>query len=419
MSAKFKSVALSAVMMASLLAAGAASAQIVVGGGATLPEILYDDILPSGVGKFDYSYTGTGSGAGKTAFFNNSATAFDNESLSPAPTPAVPLPNPWGASQSVHFAGSDSALTSTELGNYNSAHLSGWGRLIQIPTVATSVLLPYKRSGTTALNLTTAQVCGIFGYKAGFRTWGNILGNGDTTPIAVVYRTDTSGTSELLSRFLSGACGSGSGFVVSNSFATAVGGAVTAAGGTFPPAGWQGFTGSSGVSGAMTTDGRLGYLSPETGYTGSDNSVVAKINGNLPDAAGIRTVLGAQTIGSTPANPLTWVPTYAVPATGYPIFGTTNVLVNQCYKDAGVKTKIVAFLTKLYGTPGTPGTGPDAATTAKIVAHNFVTLPDGTGGTGGTQNWIGSIKNTFLDSNNPLGIGNTNVCNGIGRPLQN
>ena len=85
MNAKFKTAALSAVTMACLLAAGAASAQIAVGGGATLPEILYDEILPSGVGLTNFSYTGTGSGAGKSAFFSNSATAFKNESVSGTP----------------------------------------------------------------------------------------------------------------------------------------------------------------------------------------------------------------------------------------------------------------------------------------------------------------------------------------------
>lgn len=34
-------------------------------------------------------------------------------------------------------------------------------------------------------------------------------------------------------------------------------------------------------------------------------------------------------------------------------------------------------------------------------------------------NWRTAIAGTFLNSSAPLGIGNTNVCNGKGRPLQN
>ncbi|HEX7866135.1 MAG TPA: substrate-binding domain-containing protein [Variovorax sp.] len=403
MRAIFKPVAMATVMVAGLLAAGAASAQIAVSGGATLPQPLYNDILPYAFGVGGVSYTGTGSGTGKTAFFNNNATLFRDETQASRPA--------WPATQSVHFVGSDSALTATELSSYNSAHLSGWGRLIQIPAVATSVLLPFTRSGATALNLPTAKVCAIFGNKAGGQTWGDILGNSDTTPIAVVYRTDTSGTTELLSRFLAGACGSGSGFVVSNSFATAVGGAV----GTIP-ANWVGVSGSPAVNSALATDARLGYLSPDSQYTGIDATKVAKINGNLPDPDAIRTVLSAQSlpVGGAPANPLAWVPTYSVPTSGYPIFGTTNLLINQCYKDAGVQAKIVTLLNNLYNTLSTD---PDSQTTAKIKSHNFVTLPDDRAGN--TNNWKLAIKNTFLNSSNSLGIGNTNVCNGIGRPLQN
>ncbi|WP_422086748.1 MULTISPECIES: substrate-binding domain-containing protein [Variovorax] len=418
MSAKFKSVALSAVMMAGLLAAGAASAQIAVGGGATLPEILYDEILPSGVGLTDFTYTGTGSGAGKTAFYNNNATVFDNESLSPAPTAAVPLPNPWPATQSVHFAGSDSAVTSTELSNYNTVttgtpaspltRLAAWGPLIQIPAVATSVLIPYKRTGISNLDLTDAKMCAIFSKKSGGQTWGQVRGTTDTTAVQVVYRTDTSGTTELLSRYLVAAC-PGSGFVVSNSFATMVAGALPS-GTTLATTGWLGVNGSGGMSGAFGTNGRIGYLSPDSTYTGSSNAVVSKINGNLPVASSIKAVLGAVSLpvggASQASNPLAWVPAYAKPASGYPIFGTTNLLVNQCYKDAAVQAKIKAFLVDLFGT----------TYDAQITAHNFVNLPDGTAG---TNNWKAAVASTFLDASSNLGIGNTNVCNGIGRPLSN
>ncbi|QNK67000.1 substrate-binding domain-containing protein [Variovorax sp. PAMC26660] len=394
MNAKFKTVALSAVMMAGLMAAGAVSAQTAVGGGATLPEALYKDLLPSGVGLTDYTYTGTGSGAGKKAFLNNnpqatSGSEFRDESQSTRPI--------WPTTQSVHFAGSDSALTQAELDAYNPAHLSGWGPVIQVTGVGTAVLVPYKRSGIANLNLTDAQMCAVFSNKTGGQTWGQLRGTSDTTTVKVIYRTETSGTTELLSRYLKAACPT-SNFTISNSFATVVGTALT--GGTIP-AHWVGATGSDGVKAALTTDSRLGYLSPDPAYTGSSNAVVARVNGNLPTAASIQTALGAQSLPLTgdATKPLNWVPAYVkpTPATGtgsvYPIFGTTNLLVNQCYANAGAQAKVLDFLTRLYDTDVEP--------------HNFVNVPAA---------WKTAITNNFLTASSNLGIGNTNVCNGIGRP---
>ncbi|QRF62034.1 MULTISPECIES: substrate-binding domain-containing protein [Variovorax] len=435
MRAMFKPVAIAAVMVVGVLAAGAASAQIAVGGGATLPELLYDDALPSGVGLTDFSYTGTGSGAGKTAFFTNNATGFKNESL--ATTPA------WGATQSVHFAGSDSLMTAAERNSYTNdvfpaggtqTRQAAWGRQIQLPTVATSVLIPYKRTGVSTLNLTDAQMCAVFANKPLITTtqpnlmWEQVLGtattaNPGTNLVRVVYRSETSGTTELLSRYLVEAC-PGAGFVVSNSFTTAVAGALSAATGSSAiPAHWVAVTGSSGMSGAFGTDGRVGYLSPEPLYTGSNNAVVARINGNLPSSSAIKTQLAGTSLpvggASQSTDPLAWVPAYSKPASGYPIFGTTNILVNQCYKDAAVQTKVRNFLAKIYGLPAigaNPATLPDSATMTKVANHNFIALPDGSVG---TNNWNTQIKNVFLNPSNPLGIGNTSVCASVGRPLTN
>ncbi|WP_418126167.1 hypothetical protein [Variovorax sp. 160MFSha2.1] len=105
MHAMHKLAAMAALTAAGLLTAATASAQITVGGGSTLPEPLYGQLLPSGVGLFDSSYSGTGSGEGKQAFFTNNATVFRNESLAARP--------PWPTSQSVHFVASESVVTAT------------------------------------------------------------------------------------------------------------------------------------------------------------------------------------------------------------------------------------------------------------------------------------------------------------------
>jgi len=415
MNGKLKMVTLSAMVMVGLMAAGAISAQT-VGGGVTLPEPLYDALLPSGVGSFDFTYTGTGSGAGKKAFLNNNpqATAdseFRDESLAARPI--------WPTTQSVHFVGSDSLLTSAEKNSYNNDNFLGtssapktrqqaWGPLIQIPTVATAVLIPYKSStisAVTDLNLSDAKMCAVFSQKTGGRTWGEVLGTTDNTPVQVVYQADDSGTTELLSRYLVAACW-GSGFVVSNSFAAVVAGALPS-GTTLASTGWRSVKGDGGMSSSFGGAGRIGYMSPDPAYNPSGNTRIAKVNGFLPVAASIKNALGAQSLplGNAANDPQAWVPAYIKPpvsgsGASYPIFGTTNLLINQCYANATAQSNIMVFLGDLYSS-------------SLVGTHGFVDLPDGTNG---TNDWRGAIVSTFMDSASSLGIGNTNVCNGIGRP---
>src|SRR5690606_23740249 len=78
-----------------------------------------------------------------------------------------------------------------------------YGPLLQFPSVATSVTIPFNKTGA-ALNLTDAQVCGIFSGR--ISTWQGVTGSGRTGAIQVVYRNESSGTSELLTRFLSTVC---------------------------------------------------------------------------------------------------------------------------------------------------------------------------------------------------------------------
>lgn len=376
-----KSVA--AVVLAGLSMVGAsASAQTVVGGGATLPQVFYTGLINSEFANFA-AYVGTGSGTGKTAFVTNNGSLFN------AP------------GSSVHYAGSDSALTTGNLTTYNTTSGGNWGPLIQIPAVATAVLLPYQVSGQTALNLTDDQVCQVFGVAD--QTWGDVLGTSDATQVRVVYRTDGSGTTELLANYLAAAC-DGWGFTVSNSFATVVGGAL----GEPIPAHWIGANGSSGVSAVFdgANNGAFGYLSPDSEYTGDDNSVVARVNGYLPDAESIQAGIADQAppSGVAAADPLAWVPPYVRPSTGYPIFGTTNLIVNQCYTDGNVEAEIVDFVTRIHElndealAPGQDN---------QITARNFIQMP-------GT--WNDAIRDTFLSSSSPLAIGNATACGSTGRP---
>ncbi|MGN4049280.1 substrate-binding domain-containing protein [Pseudomonas sp. SM4] len=360
---------------ASLTVAALASAQAmaVTGGGATLPAALYkgsaDSILPA-----NFSYAAIGSGGGKTAFLKNNPAGF-------------------GTTGTVHFAGSDSILSASELSTYNTDFGASYGPLIQLPSVATSVAIPYKKSGQTALNLTSAQLCDAFsGAKT---TWGALLGTADTTPIRVVYRNVSSGTTEILTRHLNSVCSSQ--FVTNSTFTAA------RVGGGALPTGWVGVANTSDVATAVNAvDGSIGYVGPD-GVDATSNAVVARVNGVQPTSANVTLALLSASAPSTAAqaaNPANWSPVVPNPTSGYKLAAYTNFIFGQCYKDAAVAADVKAFLTTHYSNPGN-----NAATQA----HKFVAVPTA---------WKTAVTANFItnSSGNNLDINNASVCNAIGRP---
>ncbi|HBP5453950.1 substrate-binding domain-containing protein [Pseudomonas aeruginosa] len=345
----------------------------VTGGGATLPEALYkgspDSILPA-----TFSYEGVGSSAGKRAFLTNDPVLF-------------------GATGSVHYAGSDSVLRNVELLDYLVRFNEEYGPLIQIPSVVTPVVVPYRKAGTTALNLSSLQLCDVF---SGARTtWGQLLGSGDTTPIRIVYRVDGSGTSELLARHLNSICPTR--FATGPLFANArlpLNGPL--------PANWTGVSSDAEVRSAINAvDGSIGYAGPE-GLPLSDNAKIARVNGLLPSAANVVAAVSTvvpPTTTTARANPLEWVPTFANPTRGYAIVGYTNFIFSQCYRDANAASQIRAFLTRHYGS---------SVNNAATVAHGFVPL---------VAIWKSAVMNTFVSGNGEnLNINNPNICTNRGRP---
>ncbi|MGY4663941.1 MULTISPECIES: substrate-binding domain-containing protein [Pseudomonas] len=374
---------------ASLAVAALASAQsmaAVVGGGATLPEQLYNTpgVLTPGFG----TYYGVGSGGGKTAVLTNNIGSL---------TTTLP------AGTTVDYAGSDSILNATEISNYKTAHQdvpatdpANWGPLLQFPSAATSVTIPYNKAGTTNLNLTSEQLClALSANNGAARTWGEVLGTSDTTPVRVVYRSGSSGTSEILTRHLNNRCPSV--FTsVSSTFANAHPGA--------EPASWIGVSGSAAVASTVaSTAGAIGYVGPED-VDATNNAVVARINGLLPTVGNVQTALSTIAPPSTAADraDLTkWAPVLPNPATGYSIVGYTNFIFGQCYKDTADVSSIRSFLTKHYN--ATFASSNDQA----IIDKKLIPL---------TSTWKTAIRNAFIPPTSAQGVNNASVCNGIGRP---
>ncbi|QXH49256.1 substrate-binding domain-containing protein [Pseudomonas fakonensis] len=378
------------VIAASLVAASLASAQsmaAVVGGGATLPEYLYngnpstgfEGILPSG-----FSYTGVGSGGGKTAFLTNAPASIGQ-----------------AAGTNVDFAGSDSVLSTSELSTYTANHGNDWGNLIQVPAVGTTVTIPFKKAGLNSLTLTASQLCGVFSGTTS--TWGQLLGSADTTPIKVVYRSGSSGTTELLARFLNDSCPAA--FSVSSTFTSANVGA--------EPATWVAAATSQAVVDAVeASDGTIGYVSPDfvdVWDAGKVASVKKLASGTAqlptPDQAQAALASAAAPTGDDRLLPAKWAVTFgsgatdkAVPTSGYPIVGYTNLLVGQCYSNAADAADIRGFLNDLYS-----GTHNDL-----IEAHSFIPVPAA---------FAAEVKKAFLDNsyNQGTDIQNASVCTGIGR----
>ncbi len=399
------------VLAVSMVVAGLCSAQAmaaVVGGGATLPQGLYgvpdtgsvaaaDGILngASPLAGFD-NYVGIGSGGGKTSFLTNNSNllVWDVDGVSTtAPTQVYPT------AVTVDYAGSDSILSATELSTYRAAHQSpavpttsaaNWGPIIQIPAEATSVTVPYKKTGVTTLNLTSAQLCGIF---AGTITdWSAI--SSASGPITVVYRSGSSGTSEIFTRHLNSQC-SGQ-FGVSSTFTSAAVGGV--------PAGAVAVASSPLMASTVaSTEGAIGYVGPED-VNATSNAVVARVNGNLPTVGNVTTALStiAPPAVADRGLPENWAKVLPNPTSGYSIVGYTFLNFNQCYKDSTDTSKIRAFIDRHY-TVNDASNNDNAIIAAKLIPV--------------TDTWKVAIRNTFWTSTNSLSVGNTTACNGIGRPL--
>ena len=363
------------------------------GGGATLPQMLYQTpgVLTAGFAP----YIGVGSGAGKAAFLSNDYSRFV----------------PGDTSKNVHWAASDSKLTATELNTYVSAHGATWGPLIQIPSAATSIAIPFNKAGTANVDLSVNQLCGIFSGR--LTDWSQITGAGRTGAITVVYPQGSSGTTELFTRFLNAKCAETGTFAVTTNFASSYSGSL--------PAGAVSANGSQGVMNAVNAgQGRITYMSPA--YAAStlagldDATKVAQVAGVSPAPANVKAAITSIPYPAVAnrANPNAWVPIFAAttnpndpsvvayPTTGYPILGFTNLIFSQCYADPTQSAQVRDFLRRHY-IPHPPVSNDPA-----ITANRLVPLPPA---------WKLAVQTTFWSATNPLSVGNPNVCNGIGRPM--
>ncbi|TFY88577.1 protein disulfide reductase [Pseudomonas nabeulensis] len=385
--------------LAALCSAQAAFADV-NGGGATLPQPLYQTagVLTAGFAP----YIGVGSGNGKAAFLNNDYTKF-----------VAGVTN-----KNVHWAGSDSKLTQAELDAYAANKQAGWGKLIQVPSVATSVAIPFNKAGANAVDLSVNQLCGVFSGR--LTDWSEITGSGRTGTITVVYRDESSGTTELFTRFLNAKCTEAKKFAVTTTFKDSYGFVQGVSAGTLPVGAVPAVTSQGVMTALNAAEGRVTYMSPDyaaTTLAGLDDATkVAKVAGVSPAPANVSVAIAAVQVPSAlnVTNQNAWVPTFAAtasdtdpsvvayPTSGYPILGFTNLIFSQCYANADQTAQVRTFFTRHYNLSAF------SSNDTAIRNNRFVTLPN---------TWKTAINDNFLTASSPLSIGNPDVCNTIGRPL--
>ncbi len=203
------------------------------------------------------NYQGTGSGAGQQAFIGGTAD----------------------------FAGSDSALSAADQPKAD-ARCSG-GKAIHLPMVVGPIAVSYKLSGVKDLQLKPTTLAGIFSGK--ITKWNDAAIKADNpganlpgTPILAVHRSDSSGTTDNFTAYLTGAAGGSWSFGKDK---------------TWKAPGGQAEKGSDGVASALTSrEGAIGYV--EWSFAQVNNLPTAKIY----NGAGEYTALANESAGKTIAG---------------------------------------------------------------------------------------------------------------------
>jgi ABC-type phosphate transport system substrate-binding protein len=374
----------------SVVSAGASAQSVINGGGSTSAQFDYGNGAPTPTpgttefGTFNGSspapaaifgtYWESGSGAGQQSFIRDDLTCDITKAL----TGTATCSGNSGGVNTVHFGASDSVLTTAQTSSWatSSVGQSAAGDLIQLPSLGVAVAIPVNDTKFTAnykLILNDSDLCGIFSGKL---TNFDQLSDFKKSKVAagafnVVYRSDSSGTTFLLTNHLSDptVC------TTSNTAAGFTFKATTTLASLFPnstpPSYFLGASGSSGVAAVLEGTSSygaqpqaIGYITPD--YTSVVNSsspllVAAVASGKVtkgePTVKELTEALASPVDGQnlTPPttqaaaqNPLSWVPVIQTVSKGYPIVGYSTFEFAQCYADPNVLAGIIAFLNDHY-----------------------------------------------------------------------
>jgi phosphate transport system substrate-binding protein len=255
------------------------------------------------------NYGGGGSGAGRTALYSNT----------------------------VLFAGSDSPIPAKE-----KSKVPAGKTVLYFPVQVGPIAMAYNLSGVSSLKLDPATLAGIF--QGTIKTWDDpaikALNSGaslPSTPITIVVRSDSSGTTANFSSYLVKAAGS----------AWKLGSASTI---TFPSSA-HAASGGSGVAQAIkSTSGAIGYVDDSTAKASGLSAASVK---NASGAYVAPSTAGATAAATqvTPAADLTFSTVDEPGATSYPITYQSWDLVYAEQPSASDAALLKAYLGYLLG-PG-------------------------------------------------------------------
>lgn len=285
------------------------------GAGATFPQPLYSQWFSeyATLTGVKINYNGVGSGAGITAITNGT----------------------------VDFGASDALLSDTQL----SAAQAAYGTLVTIPMTADAVCMVYNLSGIGAgqLRLTGDVIASI--YLGTITKWNDFaitrLNPGlnlPSTPIITIHRSDSSGTTNMFTNYLS---------KVSPQWVSTIGGTGFSTSITWPTDAkgtGVGASGNAGVTGAVqNTPNAIGYVG--LAYAIPNNMAYALVQ----NASGIYIApsVASATIaanGFTLPDDMRVMITNSADPAAYPITGFTWLLVYANQTDQAKGKAIVNFL---------------------------------------------------------------------------
>lgn len=247
------------------------------------------------------------------------------------------------------FVASDVPVTQAEYSTFVTNRGTIKGEPIQFPALVGSIAVVYRNTDASVgskINLTTAQVCGIF---AGTITnWNQISGSFASKQVKVIYRSDSNGATFGLMNHLNAVCGpyipSGTHFFIDPTFLVATSGlpiasSTTVIGAYGDPAIIDVLNASDGAIGYMSTANYLNQSSAVARYATVDNlDPVTDLPATFslpPTSVAFDKVLGGTGLvaitPNTTANCLSVVnpSAYASPASGYPVVAVSYLLANQ------------------------------------------------------------------------------------------
>jgi len=238
------------------------------------------------------------------------------------------------AGGTVLFAGSDSPIPASEKANFNGK------TVLYFPVQVGPIAMAYNVSGVSDLKLDATVLAGIF--QGTIKTWDDpaikALNSGaslPSTPITIVVRSDSSGTTANFSQFLVDAAGS----------AWKLGTAGTL---TFPSSA-KAANGGSGVAQAIkSTDGAIGYVDDSTAKAaGLSTASVKNKSGAFVAPSSASAAAAASQV--TPAADLTFLTADEAGAGSYPITYQSWDLVYAKQPNANDVALLKAYLGYLLG----------------------------------------------------------------------